>query len=616
MIGIALVVEDASQGVRLAFRYPASLRSSGLIAQSKRGGASLKTNFPGATKSKKDIDNNPYEFNSVEDEYRDASESSSSNYNSANNNGDDFKTGFFDLEPDFFAQLFRPKNSLCNKPFELEIDQVTFISHPVLCGGNSLNFFNVVFAVPSDTDRTSGEEAAGTSAPGSLSRPSSSRAHLVGYRLAASRLAHALFYEESRCNYVSNEASKILNVWEQLEKKPHDQTGTINGSGGTADSEKNSDPQTLIDVCLSRSLLACELKDVYHKLNEKGSAHFSLNLWMPLSIALRDPICHPAIPIRPYQTLMLLDEEASVLASLPRDASPQLQSFVKMTNVMKSFLELHVDSGVSLTQLFRLAAHLVFWGKGKIIDTLTKNNVYVVHPKADLRPNSTNALEFYHKFSPMTLHQALNHISSRLTNIGEHMRGMSSEKQLRFIHVLIWLLRKDFLSQIHTYIHLLIGDAQQSRAKRILSSSKKTVKNNRRGKKGNKSRQGGNISSLNDYSAKVREDIVTSSGVGVSPPIGVSVGGGGPSGWLDIASQQQKSLHLQPHERSYLEQIANDTPVYKLFKRLCPYLHGKHHIEEIMWRETVSRKAIMSVLANYGDVLVTVQQRQDDDRPS
>ena len=39
---------------------------------------------------------------------------------------------------------------------------------------------------------------------------------------------------------------------------------------------------------------------------------------------------------------------------------------------------------------------------------------------------------------------------------------------------------------------------------------------------------------------------------------------------------------------------------------------AKHHIEEIMWREKVSRKAIFSVLANYGDVLVTVKQPENN----
>ena len=52
-------------------------------------------------------------------------------------------------------------------------------------------------------------------------------------------------------------------------------------------------------------------------------------------------------------------------------------------------------------------------------------------------------------------------------------------------------------------------------------------------------------------------------------------------------------MHLQQYERAYLEQIDNNTPVFNLFKRLCPYFHGKHHIEEIMWREKVSRKAFL-----------------------
>ena len=555
MIGIALVVEDASHGVRLAFRYPASLHVGN---NSTRATDILK-------KDEESMNNNPYAYSDDED-----FDGLGPNRGSIAFDGEDFQAGFFDLEPKFFAQLFRPKNILCNKSFELEVDQVMFISHPVLCRNSSLNLFNVIFAVPSDIGETTATEH------GALTKTTliqNSREHLVGYRLAAAKLAHALYYEECRCNYVSTEASKILNVWEQL---------IIDGKGVEGESASGgvSDPQTLIDVCLARSLLACELKDIYHKLNASGSAHFPLNLFVPMSLALRDPTSHPVIPIRPYQTLMLLDEEADVLASLPDDASPQIRSFVEMANVMKSFLELHVESGISLTQLFRLAAHLVYWQKGKVIDTLTKNNVYVVHPEADLRDNSRHALEFSHKFGLMTLHEALNRISSRLTNIGEHMRGMNSESQLQFIHILIWLLRRNFLVRIHTYIHLIID-----RSRKHAGSTRRHSRKSR-------------------ASVDFRDELQA-----------VSSSPGTSGGWLvdnpNIAGEQQPEL-LKPDEKAYLEQIANDTPVYQLFKRLCPYFHGKHHVEEIMWRETVSRKAIMSVLANYGDVLVTVQLWKDE----
>jgi hypothetical protein len=77
------------------------------------------------------------------------------------------------------------------------------------------------------------------------------------------------------------------------------------------------------------------------------------------------------------------------------------------------------------------------------------------------------------------------------------------------------------------------------------------------------------------------------------------VGGGGSGTGGGIRFVQ--SAYVQP----YLDSIADDTPVYQMLKRLSPYFHGRHHVEEIMWRETVSRKAIQSVFATYTNILST-----------
>ena len=74
-------------------------------------------------------------------------------------------------------------------------------------------------------------------------------------------------------------------------------------------------------------------------------------------------------------------------------------------------------------------------------------------------------------------------------------------------------------------------------------------------------------------------------------------GGGGAGGGIRFV----QSAYVQP----YLDSIADDTPVYQMLKRLSPYFHGRHHVEEIMWRETVSRKAIQSVFATYTNILST-----------
>lgn len=61
---------------------------------------------------------------------------------------------------------------------------------------------------------------------------------------------------------------------------------------------------------------------------------------------------------------------------------------------------------------------------------------------------------------------------------------------------------------------------------------------------------------------------------------------------------------LSDQEREYLDKIATTNPVYTLFKRLCVYFHGQYHLEEIMWRENVSRSELRTVLSTYQDIIV------------
>ena len=40
--------------------------------------------------------------------------------------------------------------------------------------------------------------------------------------------------------------------------------------------------------------------------------------------------------------------------------------------------------------------------------------------------------------------------------------------------------------------------------------------------------------------------------------------------------------------------------------RLCKYFRGQHHLEEIMWRENLTRKKLKEVFAALKDVIVVV----------
>lgn len=55
-----------------------------------------------------------------------------------------------------------------------------------------------------------------------------------------------------------------------------------------------------------------------------------------------------------------------------------------------SLQELHLLLDCSLAQIYRLAAHLIYWRKAKLINTISTRNIYVVSPTAKLEEYSNN----------------------------------------------------------------------------------------------------------------------------------------------------------------------------------------------------------------------------------
>uniref|UniRef100_H3HC47 GATOR1 complex protein NPRL3 C-terminal HTH domain-containing protein n=1 Tax=Phytophthora ramorum TaxID=164328 RepID=H3HC47_PHYRM len=412
-------------------------------------------------------------------------------------------SSFHSLPAPLLAKLFRPKNALCNASFELVVDDLRFADE---------------------------EE-------------------LLARRRSSAQAFHTL-----RVGFVSKEVRELLQLRDELA-----QTGATSGSsitsnaGGAAtsgsslmhhhlhrkDGENGSstvevDPQTLIDVSLGKSVLANDLKRVFHGLEESGAAHVVLNGWVKLSLTLTDAVTVRMASLRPYHTLLLLADKDSILNKLPADHARQLRDLVEAVNPLKSFQDLALETGVPIHQVFRLAAHLVYWGFGRIVDAITLYNIYQVNAKADLHITSPLAQEFRRKFAPYELGEVLSTFSGS-RRIGEYMKTLSTAKKTEYIHMLIWLLQQRFIVQLHRYIYFMIP-------------------------------------SDGDYAAEV----------------------------MSVASQ----LLFTDQERAYLAKIAKPNPVFTLFKRLCVYFHGEHHIEEIMWRENLSRGELRTVMSTYQDIIV------------
>ena len=66
-------------------------------------------------------------------------------------------------------------------------------------------------------------------------------------------------------------------------------------------------------------------------------------------------------------------------------------------------------------------------------------------------------------------------------------------------------------------------------------------------------------------------------------------------------------MELSCYERQALLTLnaASSSKDLRLFAKLLKYFHGRHHLEEIMYYENISRSQILTIIDKFRDVLVT-----------
>ncbi|OWZ14833.1 hypothetical protein PHMEG_00011618 [Phytophthora megakarya] len=488
------------------------------------------------------------------------------------------------------------------------------------------------------------------------------RSTAQAFHTVAAQLSNGLLHEELRVGFVSKEVRELLQLRDELAQSERsagsNSTGipgvtsgnsvsisaavaagatsgsslTSNTGGGAVtsgsslihhhhirkDGENGSstvevDPQTLIDVSLGKSVLANDLKRVFHGLEESGAAHVVLNGWVKLSLTLTDAVTVRMASLRPYHTLLLLAEKDDILSKLPADHARQLRDLVETVNPLKSFQDIALEAGVPIHQVFRLAAHLVYWGFGRIVDAITLYNIYQVGAKTDLHIASPLAMEFRRKFAPYELGEVLSTFSGS-RRIGEYMKTLSTTKKTEYIHMLIWLLQQRFIVQLHRYIYFMIpsdgdyaAEVGHGGTSSVGSSSPALMASNFR-------RQRVNSSATNTSAPGslhiAQTPPMNPAAIAPSPPPAAleenrvaDLRGGSTVPMAQVMSVASQLLFTD-QERAYLAKIAKPNPVFTLFKRLCVYFHGEHHIEEIMWRENLSRGELRTVMSTYQDIIV------------
>jgi hypothetical protein len=142
-----------------------------------------------------------------------------------------------------------------------------------------------------------------------------------------------------------------------------------------------------------------------------------------------------------------------------------------------SFEDLQQEMDCSLLQMFKMASHLVYWKKAKIIDPISVNNVYVISPDYDslekyvdqdgvrvdsiiLTPDVTSLeatiSDFQAIFPIFNLASFLSKLSQAPRRLASLLPSKSEDSRTLFFEIITFLLRRNCIVQFHTYLYMLI----------------------------------------------------------------------------------------------------------------------------------------------------------------
>ncbi|KAJ1989744.1 Nitrogen permease regulator 3 [Dimargaris cristalligena] len=222
-----------------------------------------------------------------------------------------------------------------------------------------------------------------------------------------------------------------------------------------------------LNRALAQSSLARTLAEVYDTIFYDRVVHllidnkFSLSLQVPrlkenLWCALSQEELQERLALYPYiqpqQILLPLEEPDKILASLPPDVNLSLTLLVKELPHRRALGDLHSVIDCSLAQMYRMAAHMIYWRKAKVINKPKLGCEYVVSPNADLsRIHEYNA-EFAPKFPKINLVEFLASFSTPKSFL-KHIQNSDPEVRAMYFGALEFLLSRDLVTEIHTYVY-------------------------------------------------------------------------------------------------------------------------------------------------------------------
>ncbi|ORY25303.1 UPF0171-domain-containing protein [Neocallimastix californiae] len=508
------------------------------------------------------------------------------NENRSNNNHHNQQGRFLGYDTQFLADILSPKSALCDQKFQLTINNLTFVGHPTLINSDIISSrssmlsrylkkkINKMPSSPTNSHYNSIDNSEGICSDDEtesvnytkndasnltmfhvvfIIKPSDDKSFDNEieklYKNVILKLSHGLQHEQRYRSYVMQQTDLILSIKD----------------------ESYDDSNQLMESILYQSSLARDLATIYDALTNNKIAHIIINNSVDLSLQIPPSLPSPddngeiiltdeqmlnnddSFPtLRPYHALLLLEDPEEILKSFPRDPSPTLVELIQVVTPMQCFEELQSILDCSLSHIYKLAAHLVYWRKAKIINVISIRNVYVISPNADLNKLQELCQDFENHFPGTDLLSIFSELS-----IPRPFSSIIPSKDQRtlYLEIITYLLRHDLVTQLHMYIYLCIS--QDIKKRTVYSQS---------------------LSENDEFSSSDNSSIIPN-----------------PSETSDIENEWIKML------------AATQSPAESaLFLRLVPYFTGKYHVEEIIFRENLTRKDLKTILSKFRNELITI----------
>lgn len=448
------------------------------------------------------------------------------------------------------ASLLAPKRELCHQKFELVIDDLAFVGHPVCVDRDGK--WDSEGENPDDETRGRDDIRRGSASGYRIGSPDQNNTNSevspsstavnpmtlfhfvlvldrpdpspdlpaldltswlqIFYDNIAFKMTAALFAEEIRCQYVSQECDKIGALRERCMDDGQSYSSFLTHANHTSSLAK-SIQQVYSSISLS--------SNAFVTINESIEAHLQLppmlhepskmmkmaDIETPIDIndaiftnatAVKDGLILPTRPINaeqlmheewsrttgpfllPWKTLLLLREHHEHGRSDNPDDASEISAFAdkgieawarKFTSLMKPTLDgvpTLADSadllGWNLEQdVYPMVRHLIYYREAKVIDVPRIQNYYAVSPLFDLADLAKLSTSWSIKFLTLPpLPSFLATLSSALKPFSMQI-NRRDQRQL-CLDALIWLLRHEIVVQMHVRLRLVANESCKRKA--------------------------------------------------------------------------------------------------------------------------------------------------------